>query len=319
MALKRKFQGEVSSTTLPDMEMAASTMDKYQERLQEVMRCPVCLDLPRGGEAYVCINGHIVCETCKEKVVAMCPVCRVSALWSICPFYKRIAAEFLSQIRAVCAYTASGCRHKLDLFLVSRHEEKCYYRPIYCPAKHRGTCQWEGSLITLCRHVQLHRCVQVLGSVDNNMVFTSHIADFASNESVFDCSVKTHWRPILFIQKGLTIFMVYMTIYREAGGYWYFSFRSFSPEYVLSKIYLNLSVYPAGNSKDAPVYKCLMTPVSSMLSEADALAKGQNLLLTDFQIKNLRDNVKTSTNQRCRLMLFGYNVTAKIQCTDYVY
>ncbi|XP_011311758.1 E3 ubiquitin-protein ligase SIAH1B-like isoform X2 [Fopius arisanus] len=42
--------------------------------LEELMECPVCLDVPQGS-IYQCIEGHDICQYCK-KIVDMCPICK---------------------------------------------------------------------------------------------------------------------------------------------------------------------------------------------------------------------------------------------------
>ena len=37
--------------------------DLLQE-LNDIVSCPVCLELPRGNKITICTNGHITCETC---------------------------------------------------------------------------------------------------------------------------------------------------------------------------------------------------------------------------------------------------------------
>ena len=46
-----------------------------KEDLKAELECPICLIIPRRGPIYQCVNGHIICKECQEKVDT-CPVCR---------------------------------------------------------------------------------------------------------------------------------------------------------------------------------------------------------------------------------------------------
>ncbi|KAG5673009.1 hypothetical protein PVAND_003089 [Polypedilum vanderplanki] len=41
------------------------------------MECPICMEIPASRSfTYQCVNGHIVCEKCRWKILR-CPTCRV--------------------------------------------------------------------------------------------------------------------------------------------------------------------------------------------------------------------------------------------------
>jgi len=55
-------------------------MKMKNQELEEVLKCPVCLDTCRPPlQIYQCHEGHIVCESCFSKPeLVTCPQCRMS-------------------------------------------------------------------------------------------------------------------------------------------------------------------------------------------------------------------------------------------------
>lgn len=67
---------------------------QYAEDLEEILECPVCLEIP-NGEVTMCINGHHLCGHCKNLLISFgnkCPTCEGS--FSNCRNY---AVEKLSE------------------------------------------------------------------------------------------------------------------------------------------------------------------------------------------------------------------------------
>ena len=42
------------------------------DNLKKQIECPVCLEVPRKGPVFACLNGHLVCQRCKQE---SCPTC----------------------------------------------------------------------------------------------------------------------------------------------------------------------------------------------------------------------------------------------------
>ena len=47
-------------------------MNKTQ--LTKELECPVCFQIPRNPPIYQCINGHLICSICQEKIKDICPL-----------------------------------------------------------------------------------------------------------------------------------------------------------------------------------------------------------------------------------------------------
>ncbi|XP_058794254.1 uncharacterized protein LOC131665969 [Phymastichus coffea] len=52
----------------------------YAEDFEEILECPVCLEIP-NGEVSMCITGHHLCCKCKDLLLAIgsnCPICEAT-------------------------------------------------------------------------------------------------------------------------------------------------------------------------------------------------------------------------------------------------
>lgn len=43
--------------------------------MEELLQCPVCLDIPVPGIVEQCRHGHHICANCKKQVES-CPLCK---------------------------------------------------------------------------------------------------------------------------------------------------------------------------------------------------------------------------------------------------
>lgn len=93
----------------------------------EILKCPVCLTIPRTGPIYQCANGHIVCKDCHSKLVA-CPVCRNTTVG-----IRSLASEWiLERFPITCAFKNYGCKRELMKNFLDIHEKECEFRLVNC-------------------------------------------------------------------------------------------------------------------------------------------------------------------------------------------
>ena len=57
---KKKMERDKLIVEIEKMEL--------EEKLQNLIECPVCLTLPRAGPVPCCANGHFVCSPCLGKL-----------------------------------------------------------------------------------------------------------------------------------------------------------------------------------------------------------------------------------------------------------
>ena len=52
-----------------------SQTSDIEEYLRDLLECPVCMETIKSVPVYQCINGHVICNVCIEKL-NNCPICR---------------------------------------------------------------------------------------------------------------------------------------------------------------------------------------------------------------------------------------------------
>jgi len=92
--------------------------------LEETVKCPVCLEVPRKGPVFACPNGHLVCQKCKR---ASCATCR-----EVMGDHKSLLAiAVIEKILHDCKFV--GCEEKFPLNNIEEHEKVCKHRVVACP------------------------------------------------------------------------------------------------------------------------------------------------------------------------------------------
>ncbi|KAH8367816.1 hypothetical protein KR084_003086, partial [Drosophila pseudotakahashii] len=115
------------------------------ELLLAQLECPVCFG-QMMTKIEQCKNGHIICNSCRQKVTT-CPVCR-EELTNIRNFPME---KLASRLIYPCLFLDLGCPDRIPFADKARHELHCEYRPYPCPFSYRR-CPWTGSLNSLFRH-----------------------------------------------------------------------------------------------------------------------------------------------------------------------
>ena len=67
------------------------------EGLRNILECPVCLVPPTSTPIYRCDNGHILCNTCRNKV-KICPECRIALGNLRCLTSEKIVTAMLPKV-----------------------------------------------------------------------------------------------------------------------------------------------------------------------------------------------------------------------------
>ena len=47
----------------------------FEEYIRDLLECPVCMETIKSVPVYQCVNGHVICKGCIEKL-NNCPICR---------------------------------------------------------------------------------------------------------------------------------------------------------------------------------------------------------------------------------------------------
>ena len=145
-----------------------------------------------------------------------------------------------------CKWKEHGCKHAYGRQDLALHEDKCAYRLIQCPAFHRGTCPWIGSLSHLVEHSREKQCIQFL-KAGVNQPFKSFIGDYARPDlTVFkQIAGSVHWKPVFLIGEGVSEYLIYLVIHRSREGNWFLIPRSYSPKRFLQQLKIKIELYKA--------------------------------------------------------------------------
>ncbi|XP_054716416.1 zinc finger TRAF-type-containing protein 1 homolog [Uloborus diversus] len=135
--------------------------DNLEERLNEILCCAVCLDLPKDA-IYQCRNGHLMCSECFNHLLAdaqlrlgaaICPSCRTLISRDLC-VRNLVVEKAASELPARCA----NCHAKYARCLHQVHQEQfCLERPSVCLYNRIG-CPWTGPYKKKIEHEK--RCAQ---------------------------------------------------------------------------------------------------------------------------------------------------------------
>lgn len=193
-----------------------------------------------------------------------------------------------------CMNAAYGCSREAELDVIASHEKTCPWRVVYCPAMHRRSCRWSGSISRLMVHNRETNCLQILhNNIRDGSTFKSFIGDIReADKSVFDRKFVTHWKPILLISPTMAEYLLYLTVQRSSRGLWYLMVRSCHPEFLLARLKVKLEVFKSEEEEDQKhTYEGGV--ISNKLSEEGIVATGHFLMLRDTQVKRLitKDNI----------------------------
>jgi hypothetical protein len=116
------------------------------EIMKEKFECPVCLQAPRSGPIYICLNGHFVCKDCKQRT---CPTCRTQ----MGLVRSLLAVTVIENTERPCKY--DSCPHSLPLPVLESHEARCPHRTVSSPD---GDCRSKVLLARLVSHLSQSEC-----------------------------------------------------------------------------------------------------------------------------------------------------------------
>lgn len=122
-------------------ELTLAEHKSLLHELQEIVKCPVCLDILQAP-VIQCSNGHFICNDCSIHV-NNCPVCRGKFI----SVKNRVLEGILSLI-------PHRCKHETCEVFVKPgddHEKWCCFQLTKCKS-----CEWNGCAKDLFSHVKQH-------------------------------------------------------------------------------------------------------------------------------------------------------------------
>jgi len=302
-----------SSTT---QKCLIESPSKKTKTMMEVLECPVCFEIPRGGPIYGCTNGHHLCQSCSKRIQT-CPVCKDTNLKCRNVLAEKMVEVALKDVPIKCKFV--GCDVHNVLGEISEHEKLCPFRIVACPSFHRGACDWHGPLNEMVKHIKEKKCVQVVFDAKWHAMrrkepqeyitedeadkyiptFNSTLGDFADGVSVFNRSnVVTHWKPIVLLAKKLLNLWCYAVVQRDSQGQWMIVVRAMLPQQFCDKIRCKITV--KGPDSETPNFSYEGKVSSYELTREQVLENGQYLHLLDGLIKPFKKGTANT--------LFSYKV-----------
>ena len=134
------------------LEEKSKSMDELVEKLEEGVRCPVCLEVPTSSPIYSCSRGHLLCSTCYRGHYSTCPCCRTRMFTNV----SLLASLVIENIERACQYDRQGCTVRLMAGELEKHVRTCEFRSVSCPSH---LCKKEvplshvvDHLLTECEH-----------------------------------------------------------------------------------------------------------------------------------------------------------------------
>lgn len=139
-------------------ERNLNVMATFKEKVEEILECPVCFNIPREFPVPSCRAGHIVCRPCRKNM-STCPTCRHNLS------HTNTMVGYMAQICShKCSFTVFGCDHITNIDEIGRHEEECQERTIQCPFK---DCSRDIQLKNFEDHTRDQECAIDLNRVED--------------------------------------------------------------------------------------------------------------------------------------------------------
>lgn len=176
--------------------------EEMMEKITRHCSCTVCLDVPAVA-LYQCKNGHLMCYTCLNHLLAdarlkeespNCPNCRCEIGLDSC--MRNLAAEkAVGEIPTECSW----CGQMVNRCNIEAHERhRCNKRPSKCRFSFAG-CDWKGPLDKLETHVKACKfkfatCESAKDEIEKAIDVESHrarVKDNILNLFAFDSVIYT--------------------------------------------------------------------------------------------------------------------------------
>ena len=199
-----------------------------------------------------------------------------------------------------CRWADQGCPRQRHRDVVAHHEEECSFRVEYCPAWHRETCQWMGSLLRMAVHIEEGTCIRYLWCTQQNDLITARawIGDYNDqlrpNLTVFNSTTGIKWKPVLLVGQEVASYLIYLTFHRTGTGLWFIIPRSYCSKSTQQQIRIKLELFkmPTEEGWETRIHDQSYTyeggVVSNQMSESEAMQSGRLLLLNDGQVQLMR-------------------------------
>ena len=121
------------------------SVESQMAKIKSLLKCPVCLDIPRCLPPPSCPSGHIVCLPCKTRLphcpiveLPNCPTCRQPMPVNM---INSVVGAIIEQVEHSCKYSDQGCEVKMMLKDLLVHERICLERTVRVPLCPYNDCE----------------------------------------------------------------------------------------------------------------------------------------------------------------------------------
>jgi len=181
-------------------------MSGLLDALKSIVKCSMCVKVPREGPIHQCSSGHIICLSCFFKnVKCQCGVNLKNTNRNL------VAEKLLDEIPQDCINKDSGCNVELLFNKLNAHEKVCSHRSVHCP---HDDC---------CDVIPLSKCMDHINKCHNEnskkkfgIIEMESFHQMEISAKVFKCTFE--W-PCLKIEYDQKHFFCHQ--YRDYKGVWF--------------------------------------------------------------------------------------------------
>ncbi|CAM6063246.1 unnamed protein product [Sphagnum tenellum] len=111
----------------------------------DVLDCNICLET-LASPIFQCVNGHIACPSCCQKLSNVCPSCQKPVGIIRCLGLEKL----IESLHITCKYAEYGCLQMPKFSLKKDHEVTCKHMPFTCLTG--GGCAFVGQTDAFPEH-----------------------------------------------------------------------------------------------------------------------------------------------------------------------
>uniref|UniRef100_A0A1B6H4F6 SIAH-type domain-containing protein n=1 Tax=Cuerna arida TaxID=1464854 RepID=A0A1B6H4F6_9HEMI len=161
--LKDKTTPTSKPSTAVNVEYNCTELFEALKYIQSAVECYSCHKPLRS--ARVCLNGHGVCPTCKNRFNWKCPICKAY----ITDTKPVMLDQIIKRLPRTCKFFEKGCK-SLVLVNDNDHETFCRYRQTECRVP---CCHWRGLAGELLQHLETAHTKELVRTYSQSYILMS--------------------------------------------------------------------------------------------------------------------------------------------------
>jgi len=222
---------------LQDNGIIKEKLNSEEEKVKDLKKqieCPVCLEVPRKGPVYACLNGHLVCQNCKRET---CPTCREA----VGDNKSLVAVAVIERVLHDCKFVE--CEKEFALKHIEEHEKNCEHRVVACP--YYKQCDQRVSLSKILEHFERNAC-GISRALKVQYKSVSEIFSYKVDEQMLLNNHGLHWK----IQTVSYMGSLHALCVNKLGDNWQFIVVTFETPEFCAEFNIEMEVYEADSDRD---------------------------------------------------------------------